>query len=377
MDAVKTITFIIFSHHPRSGLSLVELLVAMALLSLVMGMGFVATSAMQRGYLVEANLASHQLETARSLRQVITQFHNDRDFILNPPLVFPPDDPDTVVEEARFSLIPIRGRQAGMHPSGTLGGAPICTLSKIDPSTALIPLACINGTGISTADLMTSLDLMALPWLFPEWAAEPCLIQRMTADPLGIRIAVENPSCLLPATTAGLPHPPPIEMIRLPRMMVITTDRRHRQDAMMIEAAGSNYAGIGLKIMAGTISDDGMEWQRESRRDADHFGNRPVHLMTFGGETWLAVSPDIGINRQQSAFTLAIETPFDDTKILTDCQSEEQNQLTQTGLNYDELITLLNHLCVRHSAQSEARLLITIRGGHTQWRRLVRLNKVI
>jgi prepilin-type N-terminal cleavage/methylation domain-containing protein len=142
MDAVKTITFIIFSHHPRSGLSLVELLVAMALLSLVMGMGFVATSAMQRGYLVEANLASHQLETARSLRQVITQFHNDRDFILNPPLVFPLDDPDTDVEEARFSLIRIRGRQAGMHPSGTLGGAPICTLSKIDPSTALIPVAC-------------------------------------------------------------------------------------------------------------------------------------------------------------------------------------------------------------------------------------------
>ena len=73
MDAVKTITFIIFSHHPRSGLSLVELLVAMALLSLVMGMGFVATSAMQRGYLVEANLASHQLETARSAPEYATK----------------------------------------------------------------------------------------------------------------------------------------------------------------------------------------------------------------------------------------------------------------------------------------------------------------
>jgi hypothetical protein len=34
----------------------------------------------------------------------------------------------------------------------------------------------------------------------------------------------------------------------------------------MVEAAGSNYAGIGLKIMAGTISDDGMEWQREPKR---------------------------------------------------------------------------------------------------------------
>jgi len=96
--------------------------------------------------------------------------------------------------------------------------------------------------------------------------------------------------------------------------------------------------------------------------------------MRFGGQTWLAVSPDTGINRQHLAFSLVIETPFDNTKILSDCQSGEHDQLIQTGLNYDALITILNQLCFRHANQDEARLLITIRGGHRQWRRILRLN---
>ncbi len=376
MRAVMAIPSLLMTRHPRSGLSLVELLVAMALLSLVMGMGFVATSAMRRGYLVEAGLAADQLETATSLRQIISQFHNDSDFIRNPPLVYPPDDPDTEIIETRFSLVPIRGRQAGIRPSGAQGGAAICTLSKIDASTALIPTTCINGTGLSAADLIASLALTALPWLFPEGGAEPCLIERLTLDPMGIRVIVENPPCLLPAATASLSDPPATGMIRLPRLMVITTDRRHRQDAMLVEAATALQPGIALKREAGTISADGMEWQRESQRDEDHFGNRPVNLMSFGGQTWLAVSPDTGINRQHRAFSLVIETPFDDTKIMSDCQSAEHDHLTQTGLNYEGLTTLLDRLCFRHQGRDEARLLITIRGGHLQWRRLVLLNKV-
>jgi len=374
MKMAILITSFIYSRHARSGLSLVELLVAMALLSLVVGMGFVATSAMRRGYLVEASLAADQLETATSLRQIISQFHSDGDFILNPPLVYPPDDPDTAVEETRLSLIPIRGRQAGIYAAGTDGGAARCSLYKMNTETALIPMACVDALGISASDLITNLSLTALPWLFSEWGAEPCLIQRMTPDPMGIRITVANPSCLVPATPLGFASPPVSGMIRLPRFMVFTTDRRHRQDAMLVEAAMSNVAGIGLKIEAGTPSADGIEWLRDSRRNEDHFGNRAVNLMRFGGKAWLAVNPDSGINRQQNAFSLAIETPFDNTKTLSDCQSGEHDQLIQTGLNYDALITILNQLCFRHANQDEARLLITIRGGHRQWRRILRLN---
>jgi|GEM_PF-1847744 len=59
MKIAILITSFVYSRHTRSGLSLVELLVAMALLSLVVGMGFVATSAIRRGYLVEARFAAH------------------------------------------------------------------------------------------------------------------------------------------------------------------------------------------------------------------------------------------------------------------------------------------------------------------------------
>jgi prepilin-type N-terminal cleavage/methylation domain-containing protein len=364
------------SRHTRSGLSLVELLVAMALLSLVMGMGFVATSAMRRGYLVEARLASDQLEKATSLRQVISQFHNDGDFILNPPLGYPPDDPDTAMDETRFSLLPIRGRQAGFHPSGVNGGMAMCSLNTINPSTALIPMACINSTGMSVADMVMSLTLIDLPWLFPEWAAEPCLITQLTPDSMGIRITVANPACLLPATTAGVPSPPPSEMIRLPRLMIITNDRQHRQDAMLVETAMTHQTGIGLAFFAGTVSIDGMEWQRESRRPEDNFAMNPVNLIHFGGEAWVAITPNNDINSLQRVFTLTIQTPFDDTKIMPDCQQTEQDTITHTGLTYDGLTALVDSICFRHTGQSEARMLITISGGNLQWRRMIRLTKL-
>ena len=364
------------SRHAQSGLSLVELLVAMALLSLVMGMGFVATSAMRRGYLVEASLASDQLETATSLRQVISQFHSDSDFIRNPPLGYPADDPDTAIDETRFSLLPIRGRQAGLYPSGVNGGMAICTLNTINPTTAMIPMACINSTGLSAADMVTSLTLIDLPWLFPEWAAEPCLITRLTLDPMGIRATVANPACLLPAATAGVPSPPPSEMIRLPRLMIITNDRQHRQDAMLVETAMTHQTGIGLAIFAGTVSTDGMEWQRESSRAEDNFATNPVNLIHFGGEAWAAITPNSNINSQQRVFALTIQTPFDDTKIMPNCQQTEQDTLTQNGLTYDGLTALVDSICFRHTGQSEARILITISGGNLQWRRLIRLTSL-
>ena len=144
----------------------------------------------------------------------------------------------------------------------------------------------------------------------------------------------------------------------------------------MVETAMTHQTGIGLAIFAGTVSADGMEWQRESSRAEDNFATNPVNLIHFGGEAWAAITPNSNINSQQRVFTLTIQTPFDDTKIMPNCQQTEQDTLTQNGLTYDGLTALVDSICFRHTGQSEARLLITISGGNLQWRRLIRLTSL-
>lgn len=344
--------------HFAGAVSLTEMLVAIMLLSLVTGFAFAAISTMQRNTLVEARLASDGITTTEALRDLARQFYDNPDLSRTAPASFPAQD-------SRLTILGLRRHQS-LYDS--VGGVK-CTLADIDldAMSAVMPAACLAVYQLTPNDIISSFGYVALPIIFPEWAAQPCLITRLEPYDQAVRFYVENTACLVPGANAGSPVD---QSFHLPQLIVVSHNRRHRQDMIMMASAGGDHNIPRPRFNRHQISSDGIWIEMISQRPQDNFANQPVNLFQFGGQPWIYPPLITSGNHLE----LHIESLTDNTIMMANCDQAGHQNLHLNGLNAGQLEAALYALCFQHNDSQTAELMMTIRLGnsHSQWHHGIR-----
>ena len=350
------------SQFITNGISLTEMLVAIILLSLVTGFAFTAISTMRKNYLVEAAIASDHISTTMALTSLARQYYENPDFARNAPAAYPVTDD---IADSRLTILSLRGDQSSYGASGAVR----CVLTNIDTGTssATIPAACLTAYRLTPDDVITTFQHIALPVIFPEWSAEPCLINQMVAEQNGIRFTVHNAACLSAGIDAGQPSR---QAIHLPRLVALSHNRKEKQDMILGEAAASDHHLASPAFINHPDRADGIWINSTSTRPADRFSVQPVSLFQFGGTAWILPPLMHGL----SAVELHIESPTDTTLIMRDCTQAGQQSLLMNGLTPSMLASVFYGLCFQRQGHDTAELMITISGGNGQWRRGIRFH---
>jgi hypothetical protein len=350
------------SQFITNGISLTEMLVAIILLSLVTGFAFTAISTMRKNYLVEAAIASDRISTTMALTSLARQYYENPDFARNAPAAYPVTDD---IADSRLTILSLRGDQSSYGASGAVR----CVLTNIDTGTssATIPAACLTAYRLTPDDVITTFQHIALPVIFPEWSAEPCLINQMVAEQNGIRFTVHNAACLSAGIDAGQPSR---QAIHLPRLVALSHNRKEKQDMILGEAAASDHHLASPAFINHPDRADGIWINSTSTRPADRFSVQPVSLFQFGGTAWILPPLMHGL----SAVELHIESPTDTTLIMRDCTQAGQQSLLMNGLTPSMLASVFYGLCFQRQGHDTAELMITISGGNGQWRRGIRFH---
>jgi hypothetical protein len=353
-----------YNRFAVTGISLTEMLVAVILLSLVTGFAFAAISTMRKNYLVEARIASDRITTTEAMTSLAQTFNENPGFARTPPASYPNTDD---VADSRLTIIGLRNGQASYDSSGTAR----CFLSDIDTSTrsAKIPRACLTAYGLTPDDIITSFQHLGLPVIFPEWSPEPCLINQIEQDQQAVRFTVYNEACLSAGVDAGQPNR---QVFHLPRLVVLSHERRHQQDMTLGEAAGSDHYLARPKWINRHISPDGIWMEITSNRPGDRFAIQPVQLFSFGGTAWLLPPLMNGLNIAE----LHIESLTDSTEIMGNCSQTGQQSIRLNRLTPSMLASAFYALCFQRQGHDTAELMFTISSGNAQWRRGIRFRYI-
>ena len=347
-----------YNKHLAGAVSLTEMLMAIMLLSLVTAFAFAAITTMQRNTLVEAKLASDRITTTEALRDLARQFYDNPDLSRTAPASFPAQD-------SRLTILGLRRHQSLYDSAGGVK----CTLADIDldAKSAVMPATCLAAYQLTPNDIISSFGYIALPVIFPEWAAEPCLITRLEPYDQAVRFYVENTACLMPGSDAGNPVD---QSFHLPQLIVVLHNRRHRQDMIMMASAGGDHHIPRPRFNRHQISSDGIWIEMISQRPQDNFANQPVNIFQFSGRSWIYPPLITSSNHLE----LHIESLTDNTIIMADCGQAGQQNLHLGGLSSEQLELALYALCFQHSGSQSAELMMTIRSGNSrsQWRHGIR-----
>ncbi|MBT6258012.1 MAG: hypothetical protein HOI92_09510 [Alphaproteobacteria bacterium] len=348
------------SRFIANGISLTEMLVAIILLSLVTGFAFTAISTMRKNYLVEAAIASDRISTTTALTSLARHYYENPDFARTAPAAYPVTDD---IADSRLTILSLRGGQSSYDASGTAR----CMLTDIDTGTgsATIQAACLAAYRLTPDDVITTFQHIALPVIFPEWSAEPCLINQMVAEQNTIRFTVHNAACLSAGTDAGQPSR---QAFHLPRLVALSHNRNQKQDMILGEAAASDHHMASPVFINHPLRTDGIWINTTSTRPTDRFAVQPVSLFQFGGTAWILPPLIHGL----SAVELHIESLTDTTLIMRDCTQTGQQSLRLNGLTPAMLASVFYGLCFQRQGHDTAELMITISGGNGQWRRGIR-----
>ena len=156
------------------GFSLIELLVAISLLSIVMIGGFAIFNLIQENYLREAG-RTNQVRDARSDADTFfINFHDNTSFNASSISAWPVDDPATTDNETNFAITALWGNDNWIDASGDYE----CRLTGLDTTlnTFDVTTTCFTDRGVTQTALKDALTASPLPSVILVGASHPCII---------------------------------------------------------------------------------------------------------------------------------------------------------------------------------------------------------
>ena len=166
----------------KNGFSLIELLIALSLLSIIMVAGFSFFGVLEVSYLRSA-AQNQKIENARAQADsFFAGFNTTQQF-----------DPASI--DASRLVIHRLWQNPSWHDSN---GAFYCQVIAADASSFTIETSCFTQFGISVEDMTETLTATELPSIVLIGSQEACIIRSLeSATPLLTRLHVANSACLL------------------------------------------------------------------------------------------------------------------------------------------------------------------------------------
>ena len=370
-----------YSHHFSAlqsgyqGFSLVELLVAISLLSIVLIGGFAIFNLMQENYLREAGTSNH-VKTARSNADtLLVNFHDNTGFHADNISTWPEDDPDTADNETDFTLTTLWGDANWLDDNGRFH----CRLEAIDTSAPSFSIDrdCYTDQGLTTATLEDALTISAMPTVLLIGASHGCIITAINdADPAVF--SVQDNNCLSDANDTSLAIDGANDDgagVIIPRFSANGIGKASILNGFYFDHFGvqRDGAGIYFGIEESFRGDDAVIYTITGT-SSDNFTTSWVNIHDFNDRNSL----DLINIRDLGQFHLTVESlDSTDTSAALSLNNAGSNSFTRRSFinrSFDNMSAVLEALHINApSASDQVDIRFTLGGGNMVWSRDLRL----
>ena len=190
-----------FTSTTLKGFSLIELLVAISLMSIVMIGGFAIFNLIQESYLREAGRTNQVREARSDADTFFINFHDNTGFNAAAVSAWPVDDPLTTDNETNFTTTALWGNDSWIDGAGDYE----CRLTAIDTTlnTFGVTTTCFTDRGVTQTALKDALTATPLPSVILVGASHPCIITDATGSTT-TTFDIQNANCLTDGAGAAL-----------------------------------------------------------------------------------------------------------------------------------------------------------------------------
>ena len=354
----------------QSGFSLIELLVAISLLSIVLAGGFFFFNTVQQGYLREAGF-SNQVRTARSSADALfVAFHDNASFTAASTPDWPADDALTDDNESHFALASIWGDNDWVDDNGSY----YCRITALDSLTPAFTIdsSCHDDQGVTSAVLEDGL-ISAMPAVILAGAQQACIITAVDTSGGNSEFTVADADCLSDAAGNDLRADASSGAgVIFPRFISRGARRASILTTSYFDHFGAGRDGAGLYFATEDIYRDTSSSQAliSSDRAADNFSAGWVNIDDFNETSALTVINPRGLD----GFSLMVEAVTAGTSIARDnAGTTAETPLYRDDLTLAGLRSLLGSLHVNRPGEDKAILRFHLGSGDLVWRRDLKL----
>ncbi|XDZ65874.1 prepilin-type N-terminal cleavage/methylation domain-containing protein [Alphaproteobacteria bacterium LSUCC0684] len=347
------------SAHGYPGFSLVELMVALSLLSLVLIGGFTIFNTIEASYVREAGYARSSRAAGLEAERLFLAMHDNSSFSAQVVSSWPQGEEGGGL----FSLTPIWDNTSMLNSRGGFA----CRVSGVDPAVPgfSIPAACLDAAGVTP----TALDEMAgedLPGVLIMDAQEGCILLRMERSGTSMTFDVLNEACLK-NSSGEVVHASEIDGsgVIFPRYLIRATDLPGPLKSAFFDHPGSPKDGAGLHFGQNSqgSSPDGSLFAVSSTLPDDNFSRAWVNIHDFGHARSLSLLNP----RQLDIFTLKVEALSPASRVATSLAGRDASRRIYRQFNSSAGLERFLHSLHVQSAGNPARLRIHLGAGHTHW----------
>ena len=349
------------------GFSLIELLVALSLLSIVLAGGFFFFNAVQEGYLREAGFSNQVWDAQSTADTLFVAFHDNDSFTAAANPDWPVDDGSTTDNESHFRLTAIWADNTWLNDNGSF----FCRLTGLDTLTPSFTLdtACHDDEGVSATALEDGLTGTAMPAVILIGAGEPCIVTGVAASGGDSTFTIANQNCLNDADGGSLSTDASSGSgVIFPRFISRGARRAALLSTTYFDHFGTARDGAALYFGVEENFRDNTSTGAviTSDRGADNFSGLWVNIDSFNQTGALGLVNPRGLDR----FSLTVEAVSGGTSIAReDAGSTAETPLYRTGLTAASLTTLLDSLHVNRPGEDEATLRFRLGAGALVWTR--------
>lgn len=356
-------------HHSRlPGFSLVELVVALSLLSIVLIGGFFFFNTIQTGYLEQAS-STNEIRTTRNNADTLFIAFHDNSSMVTPAVTAWPDntsDNDTVL-----NLTGLWEDNSFLDDNGSYA----CRVKALDTNIPefTIDADCYGDLVITEAELEDGLTGNPLPTALIIGASHGCIVTEVDTVLSDTTITVSNSNCLTDASGSDVSaNASSGAGVVFPRFTANGQSKSDLLQTAYFDHFGDNRSGAGLYFgVEETYRDNtSTQYSITSSAAGDNFTSAWTNIDDFASSNALSV-----INpRSHSGFTIKVEALSSDTTVATSSAGTGSSALHfRSDQTLTALRNFLNNLHVRRTSSGDAIMRFHLGAGDFVWIRDLRL----
>jgi len=356
MHHLDVLPKVIFSRQRCPGFSLVELLIAVSLLSVVLIGGFTAFNMIEATYLREAGYARKSRTIGIEADRLFLAIQDNTSFSAHTVSSWP----QSGEAPGLLSVTPLWDNASMLNRHGGF----ICRVSAIDlPAASFrIPVGCLEHSGISE-NAFSGLIGIDLPGVLIMDAQEGCILSGVERTGTTLTFTVLRDTCLRSSTGDAI-HTSAIHGsgVIFPRYLIQATNMNSAYTNAFFEHPGKINAGAGL-YFGQNSSRDGSLFTISSSLPGDDFTQAWVNIHQFGNHRALKlIHPD-----QLTSFTLKLDVLSPDGQVATSISgSVAARRLYQEFNTSSALVNFLHQLHLR-STTTPVVLRLHLGAGTSVW----------
>jgi len=358
--------------YKASGFSLIELLVAISLLSIVMVGGFAIFNLIQENYLREAGRTNQVRDARADADTFFINFHDNTSFNASAITAWPVDDPLTTDNETKFTTTQLWGNDGWIDDAGDFE----CRLTAIDTNLNTFDLTttCFTDQGVTQTALKDALTATPLPSVILVGASHPCIITDASGSTT-TTFDVQNTNCLTDASGTALSTGSTGAGVIFPRFVVNGAGNADILTSLYYDHFGVERSGAGIYFgLEETFRQGDSTLYEVSGDGSDNFTSTWINIHDYNERNALTLNNPRGIDNM----SLIVEVTDNDVtngRISLNAAGTS-NTVSKSFLNRsdDNISSTLQALHVRApNATDKVDIKFTLVAGDMVWSRILRL----